>query len=669
MRKLVKKGFWYINRLAAMDLREIGHRVHERALKQRGRKLQGWDRYALPDGPLPTFPLTLSPETCNDPALLADWDAHFKAAQAGSWEFLGQHWPGRTDSAVWSLDPSSQTSWPQDTYCFNIPFRHVRERGDIKHVWELNRLQYLPPIAALAQATGAQEPRDYCLVQIESWIENNPPFQGVNWASGIELALRSVSLVLTISLLGPETIPDALRSKLRSTFHAHGVWLHRFPSRFSSANNHLIAEAAGLFLLGELCPDLPGAAEWATYGHKTLAREIQLQILADGVGAEQSPTYTAFTLEWMLLALRVAESAEKPFPSIVIDRLTAAAIHLRWMTDEGGNQPNIGDNDEGRVVISRPDSEADYTSSVLTCLGALLNEPKVTPPFTRAHLRETLVTHKTVPCLPGPEGVRLFENGGYTVFRSALSQRTTLLAFDHGPLGYLSIAAHGHADALAVWLHIDDMPVLIDAGTYLYHGGHEDRDYFRGTSAHNTLTLDDENQSRISGPFNWSRKAMARRVNPPKGEGGDTTCAQHDGYMKSHGVRHQRTILAKAAGCFEIEDTLIGTLTQPDSDATVRYMINPALAVSRLTPNRVVLMRGGIPLLEIDIEYVESKDRQSAPLSQVPDLEIAPGTLSQRFGDKEQGTVLAIRQPAIDLLTSSLKTTLRVVPSSGDKPK
>ena len=29
-----------------------------------------------------------------------------------------------------------------------------------------------------------------------------------------------------------------------------------------------------------------------------------------------------------------------------------------------------------------------------------------------------------------------------------------VLTFDHGPVGYLSIAAHGHADTLAVWLSI-----------------------------------------------------------------------------------------------------------------------------------------------------------------------------------------------------------------------
>ena len=54
-----------------------------------------------------------------------------------------------------------------------------------------------------------------------------------------------------------------------------------------------------------------------------------------------------------------------------------------------------------------------------------------------------------------------------------------VLTFDHGPVGYLSIAAHGHADTLAVWLSIGDQPVFVDAGTYLYHSSRALRDAFR----------------------------------------------------------------------------------------------------------------------------------------------------------------------------------------------
>ena len=84
--------------------------------------------------------------------------------------------------------------------------------------------------------------------------------------------------------------------------------------------------------------------------------------------------------------------------------------------------------------------------------------------------------------------------------------------FDAGPLGLGSLAAHGHADALAIWASLDGKPLLIDAGTYAYHEDPAWRDHFRSTPAHNTLTLDGRNQSEIQGAFLWGRKARSRFV-------------------------------------------------------------------------------------------------------------------------------------------------------------
>src|SRR5207249_554757 len=72
-----------------------------------------------------------------------------------------------------------------------------------------------------------------------------------------------------------------------------------------------------------------------------------------------------------------------------------------------------------------------------------------------------------------------FPAGGYTVMRSGEGAAEQLLLLDHGPLGYLSIAAHGHADCLSLALHFGGQPVLVDPGTYVYHEQPEWRNYFR----------------------------------------------------------------------------------------------------------------------------------------------------------------------------------------------
>lgn len=81
---------------------------------------------------------------------------------------------------------------------------------------------------------------------------------------------------------------------------------------------------------------------------------------------------------------------------------------------------------------------------------------------------------------------------------------------DGGPHGFLSIAAHGHADALSVEVRHDGVDLLADPGTFCYHGQPEWRQYFRSTLGHNTLQVDGADQSVSGGPFLWTRHARSR---------------------------------------------------------------------------------------------------------------------------------------------------------------
>lgn len=132
------------------------------------------------------------------------------------------------------------------------------------------------------------------------------------------------------------------------------------------------------------------------------------------------------------------------------------------------------------------------------------------------------------------------------------------LLADAGPLGYLSIAAHGHADALSIVLSVAGHEVLVDPGTYAYHTDPEWRRYFRSTRAHNTVEVDGQDQSRQSGNFMWSRHAQARCLVFDASDGQQRFVGEHDGYRTlADPVTHRREILYRAdAHIFEIIDTL-----------------------------------------------------------------------------------------------------------------
>jgi len=583
---LMRKLAWYRARLASMSTAEVAHRVVEQAMRTTARwRSPDFAAVATP-GALPAIPGLadgVQALAAAHPELVERWRAVARRAAEGRFRLLGVEWPGCDRHGRWHVDPTTGRSWPAEPYCFDISFRHTEGLGDVKHVWEVNRLQHLQAAAALAACTGDGEISQSCAAEIESWIDHNPPFRGVNWASGIELALRAISIMTVVSLLPAAAFPGALRAKVRAALAAHGHWLMRYPSLHSSANNHLIAEAAGLYLIGTLAPDLDEGGRWAAYGRRTLIDEAFKQIHPDGVGAEQSPTYTAFTLEFLMLAGCVAGRVGAPFPDAFWARLEAAGECLRWFTDAAGNQPRIGDDDEGRVFISQVEPES-YTTSVLAALAGLRGRADLVPPGVEPHLRHAVLSPPPAPDA-APLGVRRFADGGYTVFRWAEGGAKggveggtdCLAAFDHGPLGYLSIAAHGHADALALWLHVGGQPVLIDAGTFLYHSGGDWRSHFRGTPAHNTLSIAGEDSSRIAGPFNWSAKARTAMLGAVEGPDLWSVEAEHDGFRQRHGARHRRR-LERRGNRLIVTDRLVGAARPLPVE--IGFLIHPELSVT-----------------------------------------------------------------------------------------
>ena len=142
-----------------------------------------------------------------------------------------------------------------------------------------------------------------------------------------------------------------------------------------------------------------------------------------------------------------------------------------------------------------------------------------------------------------------FADAGMTLLRTTRDREPEIWCrCDGGPHGYLSIAAHAHADALSVEVRYGGVDVLADPGTYCYHGEPKWRSYFRSTIAHNTIELDGRNQSTEGGPFLWLRHANAREVDVQDiGDAAEWT-AEHDGYLSlDPPARHRRCVLLDRA--------------------------------------------------------------------------------------------------------------------------
>lgn len=589
---------WYLWRASAMSPAEVVHRFREVALRRWSRRLPySWEMFDHGDAPLavlqPVGKLTGSGRL-PDEAVISRIDG-----VAEQLSFLGQAWPpdaglGKTPR-IWSMDPVTGHHWSKtDEFCFDVKWRGDATRGDLKLVLELNRLQFLQPISAAAMRNEDTAAAEQCAEILLDWMAENPPFQGINWLFGIELALRLVSCAFVAAALETTQSDGRYRRTLRRFIAAHAYWIDRFPSLHSSANNHQVAEGLGLLVAGELVPDLPKADHYRSHGRSILMQAAFSQFHPDGIGVEQSPTYAAFTLEMLLLGMVLLRSSEHHMWRTVEERVEKAAGALRVFLDVTGHHPRIGDDDEGRVIACPEIHEDRYVASVVAAAAGVLDSPQLAPPARDCHLRD-LVFGSPNSAATDDRGVLSFKNGGYTVIRDRIARRNTLLVFDHGPLGMPPLAAHGHADALSVWLHLDGQPIFVDAGTYRYHANGDWRDRLRATASHNTLEVGGLSQSEPAGPFNWKRRASSRLLDVDTDPDHWHVTGSHDGYARRLGIVHQRTCRRTATG-FEIEDFLAPATD--NQEVQIGFLLHPELGVTT-DGTTVLISLGSCPLVRM----------------------------------------------------------------------
>lgn len=537
---------WYLRRFQSMPAAEIPHRVREAFLRKMcrfgfvARRDQFVSRETLATR-LPALPLNLDRNSnLISNSVRSRLAGDIDLLCAGNLTLLNHRWP---DGAMcdWALDPGSGDHWRWQEYTFDIPRRHDQGPGDVKLVWELSRLQHLQVLALGSWLLAREDARERCLADLQAWLRDNPPYLGLGYVSGIELASRVISILAIISYLGADTIADQLKSEIWRALVCHGRWIARFPSLYSSANNHLVAESVALFVLGSLAHHLPEARDWKSVGWARLVDSAKQQILADGVGAEQSPSYLAYTMEWLLLSRTVLVSELGDVETELDDGLWRGAHFIANLADINGQVPAIGDSDESAVLRMGLD-ESNHPGSVVMAIARCLQSGELIHPAFSADLRGNLLTRRTPPESTFAFRNIVFPDGGYSVLRSSDGNDEIYLLFDHGPLGFAHTAAHGHADALSVWLHVNGRPVLIDFGTYRYSADAGWRCWARSTAAHNTIEINGRSQSLMSGPFNWGKRAVSSLIKKDPDGSSPSCIASHDGYVGTFDVAHEREV-------------------------------------------------------------------------------------------------------------------------------
>jgi hypothetical protein len=512
----------------------------------------------------------------------------------------------------WNRDPLTGREAPLQ-HAATLDYRDERLVGNIKYLWEPSRHLHVPALAQAYALTGDARYAAALRIHIESWIEQCPPESGVHWTSSLELAIRLINWSIAWQLIGgfesdvfAATDGAEFRNRWLQSVYLQTRAITRKLSRFSSANNHLIGEAAGVWIASVTWDYWPEMQRWGERCKTILQDEMLKQNAPDGVNREQAFSYQQFVLDFGLLAGLAARVAQRDFSPDYWSRIESMIDFLACMMDVGGHMPMIGDADDGYVTALSPRPQAtpdglqferrdalqvslatadglqptafcNYRSLIAT--GAVLFgradlarkagalDDKTRWLFGRNGQRKFDALLASAPSRY--TGTRAFPHAGYFMLGDRYETREEVrMVVDAGPLGYLSIAAHGHADALSFVLNVGGQEVLVDPGTYAYHTDPAWRRYFRSTRAHNTVLVDDCDQSDQSGNFMWSRHANARCVEFIDELPVQRFVGEHDGYLVlGDPVKHRREIHYDAGKrTFTIIDTL-----DCNSQHTVRF--------------------------------------------------------------------------------------------------
>lgn len=306
---------------------------------------------------------------------------------------------------------------------------------------------------------------------------------------------------------------------------------------FHLLGNHLLENAFAL-LMGGYAFNIPA---WQEKAKQILYAELKEQVLNDGAHFELSPMYH------QIIVFRVLELIEwyspiaedKRFLDFIIGKASNMLSWLKKMTFRNGDIPHFNDSADG----------ISYATKTLSEYYKALDLPEI------------------------KEGI--LQGSGYRKFTSALYE----CAIDVGAVGPSYQPGHAHADALSFILHYNHNPIFVEQGTSTYQIG-ERRAMERSTQAHNSVVVNEQDQSQVWGGFRVAKRAEVSilKEEPLK------LSAEHNGY-KALGITHQRDF-----SFFESRIELTDYLKGKKASVGVAYF--------HLTPNSVISVEGSSVMIK-----------------------------------------------------------------------
>lgn len=368
---------------------------------------------------------------------------------------------------------------------------------------------------------------------VTSWLDSHGELCPGAWRDSWNAYALSIRIVVWLQQLTARAnrLDATLVERMEDSLARQTGYLTR-NMETDIGGNHLIKNIKALLVAGAAFRG-PAAAGWRRLGRQLLKRELKVQVLADGVHYERSPSYHAQVFADLLECRAVLDS---PLPE-----LNEALVQMANATADLAHPDGFAAqfNDSGLHMAYDPE----------TCLAAFAAQTRMTPKPRRRFA---------------------YPEAGYFGYRD---DRLTVIA-DCGAVAPDDLPAHGHGDILSFELSLDGERMIVDQGVFEYIPGPR-RNASRASHSHNTLAIEGADQADFFGAFRFGRRARIIDCQWQETHGGARLSGAHDGYATLPGAPiHRRTFDMGPCGV-TLRDRLEGPAVNPA--ARIALLLHPQI--------------------------------------------------------------------------------------------
>lgn len=376
----------------------------------------------------------------------------------------------------WNKDFFSSFKWPNDKNYNQIKIG-LNQGEEIKVPWELARLHQLVALSFAYKSNDLflDEKIIYEYEnQIVDFIQSNPPYKGIHWIVPMEVAIRSINILFSLSILSSKDykLPVSVANQISKYLYISCIFIYTHREWSSGLrNNHYLANLIGLLFISKCYPKSKEMGKINKFAASEFIKEIKFQFNNDGSNFEGSLPYHFFSTEMIYFGIEYLRINNHNFLKDYRSKVKTIIDFNKTVVSSDGYYPQIGDNDSGKIID---------ISNLYLLHDNFIYHKMISNALTSIYYEE-YNKYLTKTTLNKQYNYYLYKNIGLFNYKNNHFQ----LWISFGRKAQSGKGGHNHSDAFSFVLRYKEKEIFSDPGTYVYTSSPELRNTFRSSMSHN----------------------------------------------------------------------------------------------------------------------------------------------------------------------------------------